>query len=182
MNPMIEQLVYETTLKDNKIRLNALKKLLEITEEKIEWFEEVFDDLMSRLESDNSYQRSIGMMLLCNLAKSDKDKKINKVLSDILQLFNDEKFITRRQTIQNIWKIAVTKNELSKKIVESLLKKYHDCVAEEHYNLIRLDIISTLHSIYLNDADSCPLSLIKDLIEIEDDIKLRKKYKACLKK
>lgn len=180
MEAMIKKLLNETKLKDNKIRLNALNVLLEKTEKKIDWFDEVFDDLKSRLKSDNSYQRSIGMMLLCNLSKSDNKQYIDIVLSDLLKLLKDEKFITRRQTIQNIWKIAIEKEKLQKKIIESLLEKFNECLFEEHYNLVRQDIISSLYAIYQNNSVSCPISLIEDLIEAEEDMKLRKKYKSLL--
>ena len=180
MEPMIEKLFIETTLKDNKIRFNALNELLNITEQKVEWFDEVFEDLNSRLKSANSYQRSIGMMLLCNLAKSDNGNDLEIALPDILQLLDDEKFITRRQSIQNIWKIALEKDNLKKKIIESLLKKFDKCLFEEHYNLIRQDIISALYSIHRNNSELIPISLIEDLIEVEDDVKLRKKYKKIL--
>ncbi|MDC7126509.1 MAG: hypothetical protein PQJ46_13140 [Spirochaetales bacterium] len=180
MEAMIEKLFNETKRKDNKIRLNALNGLLDITEKKVDWFDEVFDDLKNRLKSDNSYQRSIGMMLLCNLSKSDNENHLKIVLPDLLQLLKDEKFITRRQTIQNIWKIAIEKDNLQKKIIEVLLEKFYECLFEEHYNLIRQDIISSLFSIHQKDTDSCPISIINDLIEDEKDVKLQKKYQKIL--
>ena len=72
MDSELGKLLNNTESKDNKIRFAAFTKLLEITDTRVDWFSDVFDDLSNRLESDNSYQRSIGMMLLCNLAKSDK--------------------------------------------------------------------------------------------------------------
>jgi len=181
MDFKIEKLLNDTKSKDNKIRFDAFTKLLEITGGRVNWFSDVFDDLTNRLESDNSYQRSIGVMLLCNLAKSDKDNSLRKVLPNILNLLEDEKFITRRQCIQNIWKIAVAENELSSTIVEALEIKFVKCSFENHYNLIRQDIVSALYSIHKNKPDSGILSHIEKLIEIEDDVALKKKYIKIIK-
>jgi len=180
MDAMIEKLLNETKLKDNKIRLKALNGLLDITEKKVDWLDEVFEDLTSRLKSDNSYQRSIGMMLLSNLSKSDNENHLKIVLPDLLKLLQDEKFITCRQTIQNIWKIAIEKENLQKKIIESLIGKFNKCLFEKHYNLIRQDIISSLFLIHQKNSNSCPMSLIDDLIEAEEDVKFRKKYKSLI--
>ena len=180
MEASIEKLLNETKLKENKTRLNALNRLQEITDKKVEWLNEAFDDLRNRLKSENSYQRSIGMILLCNLSKSDYENCLEAALPDILELLDDEKFITRRQTIQNVWKIAIEKNNLRKSIIEALSRKFNECISEEHYNLIRQDIISALSSIRRENPDFCPMPLINDLIETEDDIKLREKYKKLL--
>ncbi|MBN2737040.1 MAG: hypothetical protein JXR70_08680 [Spirochaetales bacterium] len=101
MNSNIAELLIQTQSIDNKIRINALNSLLRITEEPVDWFRDVRNDLSQRLKSENSFQRSIGMMLLCNLAKSDI-KSFDNFIPNLLELINDEKFITRRQTIQNI--------------------------------------------------------------------------------
>jgi len=182
MDSEIEKFLNDTESKDNKIRFDAFTKLLEITDTRVDWFSDVFDDLSNRLESDNSYQRSIGMMLLCNLAKSDKDKLLQKALPDILNLLEDEKFITRRQCIQNIWKIAVAENELFSTIVEALEIKFVKCSSENHYNLIRQDIVSALYSIHKNKPDSDILSRIEKLIDHEDDSAFKKKYIKITKK
>lgn len=176
MDSELGKLLNNTESKDNKIRFAAFTKLLEITDTRVDWFIDVFDDLTNRLESDNSYQRSIGMMLLCNLAKSDKDNLLRRALPDILNLLEDEKFITRRQCIQNIWKIAVAENELFSTIVEALETKFVKCSSENHYNLIRQDIVSALYSIHKNRPDSYTLSRIEKLIDLEDDVALKKKY------
>jgi hypothetical protein len=182
MDSAIEKLIQQTESKNDAIRFNAFKGLLEITDDKVNWLNDVFDNLNNRLKSDNSYQRSIGMMLLCNLAKSDDDNRLRTALPDILSLLNDEKFITRRQCIQNIWKVAVSKNDLLPSIIKALTNKFKECVSEDHYNLLRQDIITTLSSINQNKPQAGILSQIKALIDIENNAALKKKYEKILKK
>ena len=61
---------------DDKVRLAALRHVLEMTEGKVDWVYEVWDDLVRRLDDGNSYQRSIAIMVLSNLAKSDSQGRL----------------------------------------------------------------------------------------------------------
>ena len=73
----IDLLVEDVGSKDNKIRKMALDNLLKITEEKIDWVYDIWDIFSEKLYSNNSYQRSIGVFLLSNLAKSDYEHSVN---------------------------------------------------------------------------------------------------------
>jgi len=94
MKGEIDALFVGICSKDDKERLKALNQLLEITENKVDWFEEKHDELAEKLNNENSYQRSIGIMLLCNLAKSDENDKILSILPEIIAHTRDEKFVT----------------------------------------------------------------------------------------
>ena len=83
-------------------------------------------------------------MLLANLSYSDTENRIESIIDKYFSHFNDEKFITSRQCIQNIWKIAVNKPALKDKIVNHL-KSFH--YSGQHSNLIELDIQNTLKKI-----------------------------------
>ena len=56
---------------DDNVRLNALQTVLKLTDQKVDWVYDVWDDLVIKLDDDNSYHRSIALMALCNLLKSD---------------------------------------------------------------------------------------------------------------
>jgi hypothetical protein len=58
---------------DDKVRLNALQTVLVLTEQKVDCVYDVWDDLVLKLDDNNSYQRSIAIMVLCNLLKSDAE-------------------------------------------------------------------------------------------------------------
>lgn len=176
LNKDIKILFEEINKKDNNIRLNALNQLLEITENIVDWFDDIYLELVKKLKSNNSYQRSIGILLLCNLAKSDKNNKITDLLADLLTHTSDKKFITSRQCIQNIWKIAILDKKYKNQIVKHLKKQYKNCKYNNHYNLIRQDIIETFKNIYKTNLDEDLNKEILKLIELEESEKYKKKY------
>ncbi len=163
--------------KDNAIRLAAFEKVLSLTEGKVDWIYSKWEELVGKLESENSFQRSIGLMVLCNLAKSDTKKKMESILPKLLAHMNDEKFITSRQCIQNIWKVATASEEVRQVIVKALCGEFEKNIhLKSHGNLIRQDIISSLYQIYQNNKDETLMGKIKGLIVKEDNPKDQKAY------
>jgi hypothetical protein len=183
--------------------MKALSILLDLTEERVDWLPEAFDDLVVRLGHSNSFQRSIAVMLLANLAKSDDAGRVGKILPRILALTMDEKFITRRQCIQSLWRFAVASDECGGRIVEHLRECFSSCASEKHFNLIRQDILVCLARIAAGEAggekgetgkgDSAPhgsgqlvdggklFQVIDALIESEADEKYRRSYLKALR-
>lgn len=166
---------------NDKIRLDALQTILKITEGKVDWVYDVWDDQVARLENGNSYQRSIGIMVLCNLAKSNSENRIEAILDRILAHTRDEKFITSRQCILNAWKLAMTGSRTKAIVLAHLEKQFEDCKEDKHYNLIRQDIIQSMRLLYDNNKDDGLLSRAKELVKIENEDKYRKKYEALIK-
>jgi hypothetical protein len=165
---------------DDKIRLNALQTLLQITESKVDWIYEVWDQLLEKLDDENSYQRSIGILLLCNLAKSDTEDCLRLALDRLLAHTKDEKFITSRQCIQNIWKAAATNKSNREKVLKHLEKRFGECANEKHYNLLRQDMIQSMMMLNKQAKDDELLIRSQKLIAKEQDMKYRKRYEALL--
>jgi hypothetical protein len=165
---------------DDTIRLNALQTILKITEEKVDWAYDVWNGLIERLDHQNSYQRSIAIMLLCNLSKSDYENRTRGSLNRLLAHTKDEKFITSRQCIQNIWKVAVADDQSGEVIIAHLEKRFEGCADEKHYNLIRQDIIQSMRLIYDAKKNDRLFARAMDLVKIEKEEKYRKKYETIL--
>lgn len=157
MDPETRRLFDDLSAGDDKVRLEALRAVLELTAEKVVWADEVWDELAAKLEDRNSYQRSIGVMVLCNLAKSDAGGRLTGLLPLLLARTEDEKFITARQCLQNIWKVAAADASLREAVVERLEARFIGCAAEPHANLLRRDIIGSLQALY--DATHDPAVL-----------------------
>jgi hypothetical protein len=178
---LIDNLFVDTSSKDDKIRYSAFKTLLTLTEEKVDWVYDKWYELLEKLDSDNSYQRSIGFMLFANLSKSDMDNRMYQVLTRLIQLFDDEKFITSRQCIQNVWKIAICNNGHKSLIMQALLKTYYENVhINKHVNLIKQDVIFSMNMIYQFDKDNNVLLEINELIDAEIDAKFVKILKKII--
>ncbi len=181
MNKDVNLLFEDLFSKNEKIRFNALTSLISITENVVDWFENEYNELLSMLSDGNSYHRSTGIMLLCNLAKSDKNNLLQHDLVKILKHTQDEKFITSRQCIQNIWKIAIAHKVNQNIIVNHLKTRFVNCQAEKHYNLIRQDIIQSLSEINkVSKNDELKNDIFK-LINIENVEKYKEKYLKILK-
>jgi hypothetical protein len=181
MNKEIKQHIDHLASTDDKIRLDALQTLLKMTETKVDWVYEAWDLLLDKLDSGNSYQRSIGILLLCNLAKSDTEDRLQHSLDRLLAHTRDEKFITSRQCIQNIWKTAATNKANRKRVLKHLDKRFVECAGEKHYNLLRQDIIQSMVSLYESEGDDELLEKARTLIAQEPEAKYRKQYEAQLK-
>lgn len=166
---------------DDKTRLNALQAILGVTENKVDWAYEVWDDLLDKRNDANSYQRSIAIQVLCNMAKSDPENRIQVSLDRLLAHTRDEKFITSRQCIQSIWKIAAANEQTTEIILDHLEKQFEDCAGEKHYNLLRQDIIQSMRLLYECKKDDMVLARAEDLVNREEEEKYRKKYVSILK-
>jgi hypothetical protein len=162
-------------------RYSALTELLSITEEKVPWFDEYREALAAKLTDENSYQRSIGAMLLANLAKSEGKKgEFGKLLPGLMRLVDDEKFITERQYLQSVWKVALVDPAYKKKIVAQLESEFAACAAKKHANLLRLDIVAGLAKIMGGTGEAGMRREIEALIATEEGERDRKKYLAAL--
>lgn len=181
MNKSIEKAVADLASIDDKVRLDALQILLKVTESKVDWIYEVWDHLVEKLDDENSYQRSIGIMMLCNLAKSDTEDRLRTNLDRLLVHTKDDKFITSRQCIQNIWKTAATTRSNREKVVKHLEKRFMECADEKHSNLLRQDMIQSMVLLSRHEKDDGLMLRARTLIAREPDIKNRKKYEILLK-
>jgi hypothetical protein len=181
MNKNTQKHIEDLGSTDDKVRLDALQSLLKVTESKVDWVYEVWDHLLKKLDNENSYQRSIGIMLVCNLAKSDVENRLGTSIDRLLVHTKDDKFITSRQCIQSIWKTATTNKPNREKVLKHLEKRFTECVNEKHYNLLRQDIIQSILSLYKEEKDDALLTKVQALTAKEQDMKYRKQYEALLK-
>ncbi len=93
-----------------------------------------------------------------------------------MPLIDDEKFITQRQYLQNIWKVAIVDKEYRDKIINQLEKEFKSCTTKKHYNLIRLDIISSMIQIMNHEEKESVRNIVGEMINYETDEKSKKKY------
>jgi hypothetical protein len=165
---------------EDAVRMKALQVILEATRERVDWAGEVWDDLVDRLEAENSYQRAIAVKVLCSLAKSVPEARVEAVLERLLAHTGDEKFVTSRQCLQSIWKVAAAGDRIREKVLRHLEAQFADCVQGRHYNLIRQDILQSMRNLYDCTGDSGLLHLAQNLAAREVEEKYRKKYAAIL--
>ncbi len=180
MDDRIRTLVATLDTKDDKRRMAALQELLELTEAKVPWIYDVWDALLAKLDSENSYQRSIAIMLLCNLAKSDTRKRLKGDIGKVLAHTADEKFITSRQCIQNIWKLAAAGTDAASQVADHLEERFVACKAEKHSNLLRQDIVGSMSAISRLTGNEDVAERARKLIQTEETEAYRRRYMGAL--
>lgn len=149
----ISQLIAWLSEKNDKIRYMAFL-LLQYRSESSSDIHPYWDTFLHKCKSDNSYQRSIGLMLMAENAKWDTDNKMESSINDYLALLKDEKPITVRQCIQSLGKIVPYKPGLKDVICKNLLSVDLSAVSDTMRKLILLDILNVLNVIrkdYRND-------------------------------
>lgn len=139
----LSQLVEWLSLKDNTIRYQVFLLL----QNRSLFFNDVYlywDTFKSKLKSENSYQRSIGLILIANNIKWDTQNRIDDTIDEYLQLQKDEKPITIRQCIQSLGEIASFKPALNDKIASRLIALDLMSIKETMRKSILLDILNVL--------------------------------------
>jgi HEAT repeat protein len=180
MNEDVPTLIEMLSLKDDNARYSAFQALLRLTETPVDWFGSYREVLVGKLADENSYQRSIAAMLLCNLAKSAKSGEFDAILDAMMPLADDENFITQRQYLQNIWKVAIADGAYRDRIVRQMIEEFNLSAARKHCNLLRLDILSTMIRIMRHEDAEDLRNAIGAMIDSETDEKSRKKYLKML--
>lgn len=104
--------------------------------------------------------------------------RMRHAIDKILRMTDDESFVTSRQTIQSLWKVAATGKAMQKRVVDHLAKQYGECIKGRHYNLIRQDIIQCLRDLYHTAKDQGIEHTAFELIGMEKESWYRKKYEA----
>lgn len=182
MESLHRRLIGQLATSDRDLRSEAFQQLQSMTEEKVEWAYEVWDDLMGDLTHRDNHRRAIAAQILCNLAKSDPDGRMLADFPALLEVTKDERFVTARHCLQSLWKIGAAGEQQKELVVRGLADRYRNCVDEKNSTLIRFDIIVGLRNLYDVVSDENIKELALDLIEQEEDLKYRKKYAAVWKK
>lgn len=103
-----------------------------------------WDIFKEKLENDNSYQRSIGLMLLAANARWDRDAKFEALFEKYCALLDDEKLITVRQCIQSFAEIVPYKPGLRTAIADRLMAIDIQRSKETMRKLFLTDILNIL--------------------------------------
>ncbi|PIC98828.1 MULTISPECIES: hypothetical protein [unclassified Sporosarcina] len=181
MDSTIKRLFENLRDEDKEVQYEALMKLFDITNEKVNWAYEVWDQLLTDLTEGDNHQRSRAAQFLCNLAISDPEKRMVKDFPMVWAVTKDKKFVTARHSLKSIWKIALAGAEQKELVLNTLANRFTNGTDEKNYTLIRYDIIESLRKLYDEIKDEQVKKLALDLIEKEEDKKYKKKYASVWK-
>ncbi len=156
--------------------------LMQKTEKPVDWAYEASGELIEGLTHKDNHIRAICGQLLGNLGRSDPKGRMFKDFEKLLNVTRDEKFVTARHTLQNIWKVGLGGKNAQQLLVQGLEKRFKECVKERNTTLIRYDILVSLRNLYNATTSSEIREKSLELIELEKDPKYQKKYATVWKK
>jgi hypothetical protein len=148
----IENLVALLEEKEDAVRYPALLLLQQRSAAADDVFP-FWETFVQKLSDKNSYQRSIGLMLLAENAKWDTTGKTKAALPDYLARLQDEKPVTVRQCIQNLEKIIAAHPDLGKTVASTLTALDLEAVRESMRKLVLTDILNVLLKIRDTNRD-----------------------------
>jgi hypothetical protein len=167
---------------DGELQNEAYHFLMEQTEKPVDWAYEAWDELVEGLTHKDNHVRAISSQLLANLGKSDPKGRMFKDFDKLLNVTRDERFVTARHCLQNIWKVGLGGKNAQQLVVKGLEKRFKECVKEKNGSLIRYDILVGLRNLYEATISSEIKEKALELVELETDLKYRKKYTGVWKK
>jgi hypothetical protein len=168
--------------KDRELQNKAFFYILNITEKPVDWAYDVWDDMVAGLAHEDNHVRAIAAQILCNLARSDPKERILKDFPALLELTKDERFVTARHCLQSLWKVGVAGKKQQNLYMDGLERRFRDCLTEKNCTLIRYDILQSMRNVYDKMKDEKIKKKALELIELEEDLKYRKKYASLWKR
>ncbi|RNA70074.1 hypothetical protein [Alteribacter keqinensis] len=167
--------------KDKALQMEAFLELKSEADKKVDWAYDMWDELVLWLTDKDNHRRSRGAQLLAGLAAhSDPEDRILDDFSALWQVTKDEKTVTARHSLQAIWKVALGGDEQRKLLLSHLEDRFKDDM-QKHHTLVRYDIIVGLRELYIRTGDEGIKDAALSLIELEEDSKYKKKYRAAWK-
>lgn len=179
MNKTVQALWSDVHGTDVEKRRDAYLQLMAMTEQPVDWAYTVWDQLLIDLREGDNHLRAIAAQLLCNLAKSDPDDRMEGAFAALIQATRDPRFVTARHTLQALWRTGLAGAPQRLRALDAYAMRFEDSVDERNCTLVRHDIQVALRA--LHDATQDPAIYKKawSLIETETDLKYRKKYTAA---
>ena len=166
---------------NREVQHEAFLHFLRLTDKPVDWAYEVWDTLLEKLSDKDNHSRAIAAQLLCALAISDPQFRILKDFGKLLAVTKDERFVTARHCLQNLWKVGIAGKQQQALVLSSLAARFSECISEKNCTLIRYDIIVNFRQIYDAVQDETVKTKALELIETEADLKYKKKYAGVWK-
>jgi hypothetical protein len=167
---------------DREAQNAAFFALIEATDKPVNWAYEAWDELLANLSHKDNHNRAIAAQILCNLAKSDPEKRMLRDFDALLQVTRDLRTVTARHCMQALWKVGVAGQEQQQKYLDGLSLRFVECISEKNCTLIRYDILQSIRNVYDATKEESLREKALAMIETEEDLKYRKKYAALWKR
>ena len=121
----------------------ATLRLFAMADAKVDWADEVWDELVAGLSAKDNHQRAFAAQLLARLAVSAPTRVLDD-LAGIAALMRDGRAVTARLTVQSIWRIGLAGPKQARRTVDALALRYTACEGDKNADVVRIDVITSL--------------------------------------
>ncbi|PKM72928.1 MAG: hypothetical protein CVU91_07855 [Firmicutes bacterium HGW-Firmicutes-16] len=139
----VELLIEWLSVKEDKLRYPSLL-VLQMRSKDSDCLYKYWPVFREKLKSDNSYQRSIGLMMIAANVRWDSSGNFEEDYDAFCALLNDEKPITVRQCVASFAEIVPFKPNLNSKIAETLMSINIAGIRDTMQKSVLLDITNIL--------------------------------------
>lgn len=146
----LEQLVDWLNVKNDDIRYRSFLLLQSRSRQTPDVYP-YWETFVHKFNNSNSYQRSIGLMLVAENARWDDAGKLDEIIDIYLSFVDDEKPVTVRQCIQSLTKIVPFKKNLQAIIADHLMSIDLMKRKETQRKSLLIDILTVLILIQKNE-------------------------------
>ena len=105
------------------------------------------------LDHENSYHRTIGLVMISNIIKADEEKRFDKISDKYFMFINDEKITTARDCVTSTGKILRQRPDYIDKVVKLYLNMEKICEFKENQKALLLyDMFMIFGEFYENTS------------------------------
>jgi len=132
---------------DPKVKYCCAKNLIAIAKENPARLYPHIDTFVKLLDGDNNVLKWTAIIIIGNLARADKDRKVDQLIGRLIGFLNAGKLITANNATMALAAIAVAKPQYQKQITEELLKvEHYDYDTDECRNIAIGKVIEAIGS------------------------------------
>jgi hypothetical protein len=159
----------------------AYSVLMAATDTTVPWAYDIWTGLLAALAHKSGRVRAIAGQVLCNLAKSDEERRLAVDIDRLMDVTHDDKFVTARHIVQSLWKIGVGDPKLRSVLLGRIARRFAIAAAEKNGTLVRYDLLVGMKHLFDASADDAVRELALALVAQEGDEKYRSKYRTVWK-
>ena len=131
------KLKVNTKSKEETVRYNCFKTLMEISISRPELLYPTWDTFAAMLGSDNSYNKMAAVHLIAGLVKGDSQHRFEEILDRYFGLLDDKSMIVAIYVASNAGKIVSARPSLETRVTQKLL-----AIEDTHHTPSRRALIS----------------------------------------
>jgi hypothetical protein len=137
-----------------EVKYCCAKNLIAISKENPARLYPHIDTFVKLLDGDNNVLKWTAIIIIGNLARVDKEKKVDRLIGRLVGFLNAGKLITANNATMALASIAIAKPQYQKQITKELLKvEHYEYDTDECRNIAMGKVIEAigLYSSQLND-------------------------------